>query len=122
MKRFLAAVALVAAGVAGIDVLADATQNRPDVRIEGSVTTIDFTVDTKRYQRGDAAAANALWTVCSATVGGTVDPVPQPHDGGWRVTVSPAIGENGESRLVGCLEDTTLDRVVGRVVAFRSTG
>jgi hypothetical protein len=35
---------------------------------------------------------------------------------GWTATVEPAIGEHGEKRLVGCLEDLTLDRVVGRVL------
>ena len=36
-------------------------------------------------------------------------------DGAYRVEISPAIGTNGRKRLVGCLEDGTLDRVRGHV-------
>ena len=32
---------------------------------------------------------------------------------GYHVTISPAIGENGRKRLVGCLEDGKLGRVTG---------
>ena len=32
------------------------------------------------------------------------------------MTIEPAIGEHGENRLVGCIEDVTLDRVKGQVV------
>jgi hypothetical protein len=57
--------------------------------------------------------------VCSATVGGEVSGVPAPAgdmvDDGYTVSISPAIGENGRKRLVGCLEDATLDRVMGHV-------
>jgi hypothetical protein len=57
--------------------------------------------------------------VCSATVGGDVTGVSAgagttAHDG-YTVSISPAIGENGRKRLVGCLEDATLDRVMGHV-------
>ena len=74
MKRAMATVALLAALGVGIVVMADATQNRPDVRPAGSITTVDFTVSTRDYQRGETAAATALWAVCSATIGGTVSP------------------------------------------------
>jgi hypothetical protein len=121
VKRALATVALLAALVVGIVVMADATQNRPDVRPAGSMTTVDFTVSSRDYQRGDTAAATALWAVCSATIGGTVSPAPEPVGDTWRVTISPQVGDHGRSRLVGCLEDVTLDRVLGNVVSFRST-
>ena len=121
MKRVLATVALLAALVVGIVVMADATQNRPDVRPEGSMTTVDFTVSTRDYQRGETAAATALWSVCSATIGGTVSPLPEPIGDSWRVTIAPQVGEHGRSRLVGCLEDVTLDRVLGDVVSLHST-
>ena len=120
MKRVVSAVALVLGLGVGIVVLSDATQNRPDVRPAGSVTTVDFTVSTRDYMRGEDAAAAPLWTVCSATIGGDISPVPEPVGDAWRVTVSPKVGEHGRSRLVGCLEDVTLDRVLGNVVAFES--
>jgi hypothetical protein len=120
VRRAIATVALVLAVGAGIGVVREATENRPDIVSAGSYTTIDFTVDTHRFQRGEPAAAISLWAVCSSTVGGTVSPTPESHDGAWRVRVSPAIGEHGENRLVGCLEDVTIDRVLGDVVALRS--
>ena len=121
MKRAMATVALLAVLGVGIVVMADATQNRPDVRPAGSITTVDFSVSSRDYQRGDTAAATALWAVCSATIGGTVSPLPEPVGDAWRVTIEPEVGEHGRSRLVGCLEDVTLDRVLGHVVSLRST-
>jgi hypothetical protein len=51
--------------------------------------------------------------------GGEVTGVAAPAEGtvddGYTVSISPAIGENGRKRLVGCLEDATLDRVIGPV-------
>lgn len=122
MRRAVLTASLVLALVAGIFGMRELTQNRPDPVISGSTTMIDFTVDTHRYQRGDEAAATALWTVCSSTVSGDVTLLPESVGDTWRVRVSPAIGEHGENRLVGCLEDVTLDRVMGDVVSLRSNG
>ena len=119
MTRVVLTLALLLAAGAGLVEMREATQNRPDVVEAGTTTTVDFTVDTHRYQRGDQAAATTLWAVCSGTVDGTVSPVPAVHGDSWRVTVSPAIGEHGEKRLVGCLEDVTIDRVLGHVVELR---
>jgi hypothetical protein len=121
VKRALATVALLAALAVGIVLMMEATQNRPDVRPEGTITTVEFTVSTRDYQRGETAAATALWAVCSATVGGAISPLPELVGDAWRVTIEPRIGEHGENRLVGCLEDVTLDRVLGDVVSLRST-
>lgn len=119
MKRIVLTLALLLAAGAGLVGMREATQNRPDVVEAGTTTTVDFTVDTHRFQRGDSAAATTLWAVCSSTVDGTVSPLPVAHGDRWRVTVSPAIGEHGEKRLVGCLEDVTIDRVLGNVVDVR---
>ena len=117
--KALAVLAVAVMGALGIVGLAELTQNRPDPVAAGSATVVAFEVDTRDYQRGDGAAAQALWAVCSATVGGDVSGVPAPTEGavddGYTVTISPAIGENGRKRLVGCLEDATLDRVMGHV-------
>ncbi len=120
MKRFVLGLVALAALAAGIVLMAELTQNRPDVVRAGSVTTVSFDVSTRDAQRGEPAAAAALWAVCAATVSGSVS---SPEDVGdaWEVTIEPAIGEHGENRLVGCLEDVTLDRVVGHVVAVRAS-
>ena len=115
LVRWVLAVAAVAAAIVG---MAELTQNRPDVARAGSRTTISFTVSTRDVQRGESAAAGALWAVCAGTVGGEVSPAPSPSGAAWKVTIEPAIGEHGENRLVGCLEDVTIDRVIGDVVAI----
>jgi hypothetical protein len=117
--KAVASLAAVVIGTLGVIGLADLTQNRPDPVEAGTATVVSFNVATRDYQRGDDEAAHALWAVCSATVGGDVS---GPTAGeasaaadGYTVTISPAIGENGRKRLVGCLEDATLDRVMGHV-------
>lgn len=120
MKRAAVHVGVAVASVVGLGALADATQNRPDERVAGSVTEVAFTVSTRDHRHGDAGAAAALWAVCAGTVPGDVSPAPAERDGVFEVTVRPAIGEHGENRLVGCLEDATLDRVLADVVTVRS--
>lgn len=121
MKRLVGYVALALALFVGVNLMMDATQNRPDAPAAGSSSTIDFTVDTRDFQRGEPAAADALWAVCAATVGGDVSLRPEAVDAAWRVTVTPAIGHHGQKRLVGCIEDVTIDRVVGHVVDIHTT-
>jgi hypothetical protein len=116
--KFLAAVALAAATLVGIVGLAELTQNRPDERRAGTATVITFDVATRRYRGGDETAAQALWSVCAATVPGETSSLVTMADGGFSVRVTPAIGEHGRKRLTGCLEDGTLDRVSGHVTAM----
>lgn len=116
------AIALVVAGVLtvfGVMALADLTQNRPDPVVEDSTTTVAFDVATRRYDGTEMVAAQSLWAVCQATVSGAKSAVTETGDH-FTVTVSPAFGENGEKRLSGCLEDATVDRVMGHVVELRS--
>jgi len=120
VKGPLVGVVLVALLAVGVIAMREATQNRPDVVVAGSSTVLTFSVEHRRYQRGEEAAALALWTTCSASVAGEVSLVPQPVAGGWQVRIAPALGEHGRKRLVGCLEDTTIDRVIGRVEAVAS--
>jgi len=109
---------LVLAVVTGLGIfgLAELTQNRPDPVDPSSSTIVTFDVATRGYRGGDDSAANALWAVCSATVPGDVTAVaPAAASDDYEVTITPAIGENGRKRLLGCLEDGTLDRVMGHV-------
>ena len=119
MKAFGLAV-LAVLTVLGVIGLADLTQNRPDEVVDGSSTTIDFDVATRRYDGAELTAAQSLWAVCQATVGGEKSPVTEEGDH-FSVTVSPAFGENGRKRLTGCFEDATVDRVMGHVVSLSHT-
>ena len=121
MKRLLTVVVLLAALAAGVYAMAEATQNRPDRDVAGSTTTVRFDVTTRDVHRGEHTAAATLWAVCAATVPGAISG-PTGVDGEWEATIEPAIGEHGTRRLTGCLEDVTLDRVIGRVVTMRSSG
>jgi hypothetical protein len=118
--KLLGLLVLVAVAVVGVDALADLTQNRPDAVVDGTTTVVAFDVGTRDYNGTDIEAANALWAVCAATVSGTTTAPREAAAGGFEVTVSPAIGNNGHKRLVGCLEDGTLDRVQGHVASVTS--
>jgi hypothetical protein len=106
----------------GIGAMADATQNRPDEVDPSSTTRIVFDVDTRDYKRSDAEAARGLWAVCSSTIFNRVLVGPAQIPEGTAVTLRPALGEHSTKRLVGCLEDATLDRVMGTVVSLQHTG
>jgi hypothetical protein len=119
--KIIGALVLAVAAVIGIDGLADLTQNRPDPVIDGSATTLTFDVGTRDYHGTDVEAANALWAVCAATVSGEATGPTAVDGGGFTISISPAIGNNGRKRLLGCLEDSTLDRVQGHVESVAST-
>jgi hypothetical protein len=120
MKRVAAQLALAVAGLVGLVALMEATQNRPDDPRPGSTSTVAFTVSIRGYPGGESTAANTLAAVCAATVDSAVSP-PAPAGGGWRMTVTPALGEHGRKRFEGCLEDVTLDRVIGHVTDIRTS-
>ena len=117
VARLVAAALIVGLLVLAVDALSDATQNRPDRITAGTRSTVVFDVDLRNEVRDEGTAARTLWSVCAGTVTharaisgplATVD--------GWAVTVEPALGEHSRRRLVGCLEDATIDGVIGRVV------
>jgi hypothetical protein len=128
MKRFIAYLALAGAAVVGIGALMEATQNRPDDPRPGSTSTLAFTVSTRDFPGGEQTAARTLMAVCAATVDDAIITVPAQAreaadavDRGWHVTITPALGEHGRKRLEGCLEDVTLDRVIGHVTDVRTS-
>ncbi len=122
MKRIVIFLGVAVALGLGVKLMADATMNKPDEAVTGSTSVVEFEVSIHDFQRGKPAAANALWAVCSATVPGDVSPLPEQIGDHWQVTIEPALGEHGEKRLLGCLEDLTIDRVVGTVVDVRTPG
>ncbi len=116
MKRFAAVVVAVAVTVAGLWGLAELTQNRPDPIEEGSSTELVVSVRT-REGAGLVRHAERLWAVCSGTARGIhqVGDIVEEGDGLFQLTLSPALGEHTRRRLVGCLEDFTLDGLKGSV-------
>jgi hypothetical protein len=87
------------------------------------VTEIVVAVNEDRFAPGQDAAAAALWAVCSAQTTSEVTGGQglQPLGGDrYRVVLRPALGRHGQLKLVGCLEDLTIDRVLGDVTSVRS--
>ena len=119
-RAVLVAVAL-AALYAGIDMLADLTQDRPDPILPGSRSEIVLDVASRDRQDSDFLAAQGLWGACQGTVRQRlVDPGVVEVDGGrFRLQTEPSLGEHAWRRLQGCLEDATLDLVKARVVSKR---
>ncbi len=118
-RRLPVAVAFVMAAfllVAAIDLLADATQNRPD-RPQAGVTTILVDVQLRDVGTTVDEAAEALWVACRSTFGGRIPQAQVAGVGQSRATVmlDTRIGQHARRRLVGCLEDATLDRIQASV-------
>ncbi len=121
MKRVVLVVLAVAAIAAGVDTLADMTQDRPDSVAPGSRSEILLDLDSRDRGGSPLRSARGLWGACQGTVWQqAVEPGPvEISDGRFRVVTEPAIGEHSWRRLQGCLEDTTLDRVKAHVVSKR---
>jgi hypothetical protein len=121
MKRLVLAVAIVAVLVGGVDVLGDLTQSRPDPVVDGAVTELVIGVEQDRFAQGDDAAAAALWAVCAGQTKSRAEAAPVAVEPGrYRVVLAPAVGEHEERKLRGCLEDLTVDRVLGDVESWRT--
>jgi hypothetical protein len=125
LKKGLVALGLVFALYVGIGALADLTQNRPDVLETGGSTRLVMTVnasDSDFYS--PLVAARGLWNHCRGTINQS-NPVPgRMHTGDGLVTLvlEPAIGENTQKRLVGCLQDATIDHVSADILYVRTAG
>ena len=123
MKSLMVVVGLTVTGFVVIGELGDLTQSRPDSVRDGGATELVLSVDEERFGPGQAGAAAALWAVCSAqtrsrAIGdGELRPL---GEGRYRVVLTPAVGHHEQKKLVGCLEDLTVDRVVGDVESFRT--
>jgi hypothetical protein len=114
------ALAAVVVAVVGIDELSDQTQTRADEVDYSRASTVVFDIRVQSYDGTPAEAAAAQWNVCAGTIGGEVrEPgVEQLDEHRFRVTVVPAVGKYGERRLVGCLDDAVVDRVMSSFVSM----
>ena len=123
LKKTLIGLGLVFALYAGIDALADLTQNRPDALEARGSTRLVMTVtasDSDFYS--PVVAARGLWNHCRGTINHS-SPVPghlRAGDGLITLVLEPGIGANTEKRLVGCLQDATIDHVSADVLFVRS--
>jgi hypothetical protein len=123
MRRLLIVIALAAGAFVVVGELGDLTQSRPDPVRANTATELVLSVDEDRFGPGEAGAAAALWAICAAQTrsraieDGELRPI---GDGRYRVVLRPAVGHHEKKKLSGCLEDLTVDRVVGDVESFRT--
>ena len=123
MKRLAIAVAVVAALALLVGELGDLTQSRPD-----PVRARRGDGDRARRRSGPLRArpGRRRRPPCGACAPGrrarrsSDDGDLAPIAGGrYRVVLEPAVGDHERRKLVGCLEDLTVDRVLGDVESFR---
>ena len=122
MKRRLLLLGLVVVTVAGIDWLADLTQNRPDPPLPGSRSEVVLDVTVRHhFAPGRLTTAQGLWGACQHTAFRRLLPpgMVEVGEGRFRVVTQPALGDNAWRRLKGCLEDVTVDRVKANIVSKR---
>ena len=122
MKRVAAVVVLVVVGILAVSKLSDLTQSRSDPPNRAADTEVVIAVDENRFRGGLDGAATALWAVCAGqttsrpTDGGALAEI---GDGRYRLVLRPAVGDDERRKLVGCLEDLTIERVRGNVQLIR---
>jgi hypothetical protein len=118
VKRALGFLVLVGVAVGTIDFLGDATQTRLESVKAGTKTELVLEVSLRRSDRDPAIAAESLWSACQWTIRRRLDPPGVVQVGGhtFKMVIVPGLAEQGRRRLAGCLEDATIDRVLGRVV------
>lgn len=124
MRRLLALVALAAAAWFGVGALADLTQTRPEAIDPASRAAVDIDVAVHGFLGPIDDAARSLWAVCMPQLGGATQLVEavSVSDGRLTAVVAPAPGDHARMRLRGCLNDVTLDRVKGHLVAVTPLG
>ena len=110
----------IAVATLGLDTMADATQNRPDVRRPGTASAVVVNI-ASRTPRTSLDATRALWGACTTQLGGGHKVVGMSDLGGGdvHVVVKPEIGKYAERRLRGCISDATTDKIAASVVSLR---
>jgi hypothetical protein len=120
VSRIVTVALIVAIGALGIIGLLQLTKNQPDPIVTGSRSEVVLRVSTKPPLTERQGAAS-LWAVCllrahqHRLVGQHED-----RDGDMVYVIRPALGEHARRRIVGCLEDATIERVLGKVTNVRT--
>jgi hypothetical protein len=111
----LGAVAVVSVLVSllAVEGLRQLTQTRPDEITSMGATTIVIGIEQRRTEDPETVIASALWGVCRSRLPGgiTVLSVATTGPGEASITIDRALGRTGRTRIVGCLEDHTMDLV-----------
>lgn len=125
MKRALVVIGLVVAGVLVVDVLGDLTQVRGDPVVEGSHSEVVMELSGRRYKHDLDNGAENLVAACAGTTFMRVaedSGVTKVGPGRYRFTVEPALGTYNQRKLVGCLQDLTVDHLLAEVMSVEHHG
>ena len=115
----VAALLILAIGGLGLSKLRQATQYGGGHGAAPQLTVVmTVRVNTSFLQDTDHAAA-ALWLTCTGSITGTAGPVRRHGDGTYSAVLAPSLASDTERRLVGCLQDLTIDNVRGAVLLHR---
>lgn len=118
--------AVVAVGTAaGIDFVADRTQSRPDAPAAGVETHVELQLYGEVVAHDADRAFGHLWSMCTGPDVFRLRQLPVPAvqhgpHGRFRLVIPAHVGEHAMARLRGCLNDTTLDKVRGRVLRMET--
>jgi hypothetical protein len=123
--RYLAAIAGLLLGIAGIFALRDATLSTHERMKPGSQLELVMDVRTHGGEHGQTVAemSSAILLNCRLEV--SSDPVGQMNDlgnGRFRAVLTPALDTTDRRQFRGCLEDWTLDQVRVDVVRLDELG
>ncbi|MFM8311726.1 MAG: hypothetical protein ACKOAZ_07475 [Ilumatobacteraceae bacterium] len=115
---FLAAVLLAVAGI-GVESVRRLTQSVPDTGTGGQ-TVLEIAVRTKK-DRPPADVAAALWGVCRERLDGLPHAVVAVADGNVvTLLVDRSLQRTAQRRVIGCIEDFTIDGVLATVVRLEA--
>ncbi len=119
VPRLLGPVLLLVATILGLAALSNATKFEGEQE-RGGTTRVEFTVETRNYHHELGDAASSLWYACVGVVGWDDVTHPVVVDAGRYVaSIRPALGEDSRRRFRGCLEDASVDRIRGDVLAMQ---
>ncbi|WP_067836700.1 hypothetical protein [Nocardia lijiangensis] len=119
MRRILVLGAGAACVVTVVLAMADSMKFETDRGAVASTQVLRF--DARAKDTVASEPALRLWDKCASHVNHVRIVAGPVADGdAWAVTVAPALGEHTERRLVGCLEDLTVDGVLGHYLGSRS--
>lgn len=121
-KKIVVTGVLIIVAAVVVDLLGDLTQTRPDHVPPGAATEVVYQVVLRDEddRRPMLQWAQGLWGACQGTIERRTGPMDVTVSGHTaRVVVAPSLGTHARTRLRGCLEDATLDRMRGDVVAMR---
>jgi hypothetical protein len=120
VRRIITVTVIVALGALGIFGLLQLTKNEPDTIVPGSHSEVVLSVSTKPPLTERQGAAS-LWAVCLLRAHQyRLAGQHRNADGETVYVVRPGLGEHASRRVVGCLEDATIERVLGDVKEVRT--